>query len=246
MKFKNKVAIISGAASGMGLALSQRLAEEGAKVVLTDVNLEAAEKAANDICEKEGCAIAMEVDVRDYTMVKKAADDTIKRYGHIDILANFAGGSSQRVFGANKSFSELPIEVVDWGIDVNFKGPIYFAHSIIGQMIKQKEGVIINIGSIDGETGSHSIDYSASKSGVMYGLTKSLAMLGAPYGVRVCCVSPGPVLTREAMKNMKTAIGRAAEPMEIIKLVEYLCSEDAAFITGVNYLIDGGRNICKR
>lgn len=107
-------------------------------------------------------------------------------------------------------------------------------------MMNQKRGVIINIGSIDGETGG-AVDYAAEKSGITYGLTKALARIGAPYGVRCCGVSPGPVLTRPTMSNMKTALGRAAEPIEVVKLVMYLCSDDASFITGTNYLIDGGR-----
>ena len=106
--------------------------------------------------------------------------------------------------------------------------------------MNQKKGVIINIGSVDGETGG-AVDYAAEKSGLTYGLTKALARIGAPYGVRCCAVSPGPVLTRAAMSNMKTALGRAAEPIEIVKLVMYLCSDDAAFITGTNYNIEGGR-----
>ncbi|MEN6545916.1 MAG: SDR family oxidoreductase, partial [Armatimonadia bacterium] len=89
---------------------------------------------------------------------------------------------------------------------------------------------------------SYSLDYGAAKSG-MIGLTKSLALYGAPHGIRSCCVSPGPVLTRPAMANMKTRLGRAAEPDEIVSLILYLCSDEAAFITGSNYVIDGGRSI---
>ena len=107
-------------------------------------------------------------------------------------------------------------------------------------MCDNRRGVIINIGSIDGETGG-GVDYAAEKSGLTYGLTKALARVGAPYGVRCCGVTPGPVLTRASMANMQTALGRAAEPIEIVKLVLYLCSDDAAFITGTNHIIDGGR-----
>ena len=110
--------------------------------------------------------------------------------------------------------------------------------------MNQKKGVIINIGSVDGETGG-AVDYAAEKSGLTYGLTKALARIGAPYGVRCCAVAPGPVLTRAAMANMKTALGRAAEPIEVVKLVLYLCSDDAAFITGDCYLIDGGCSLLR-
>ena len=130
--------------------------------------------------------------------------------------------------------------MLDWGIAVNFRAPMLFARAVMEPMMNQKKGVIINIGSVDGETGG-AVDYAAEKSGLTYGLTKALARIGAPYGVRCCAVSPGPVLTRAAMSGMKTALGRAAEPIEIVKLVMYLCSDDAAFITGTNYNIEGGR-----
>lgn len=86
------------------------------------------------------------------------------------------------------------------------------------------------------------MDYSTAKSGVMNGLTKSLALYGASHGVRVCCVSPGPVLTREAMAKRKTPLGRAAQPQEIVDMIVYLCSDKAAFMTGSNYMLDGGRS----
>jgi NAD(P)-dependent dehydrogenase (short-subunit alcohol dehydrogenase family) len=87
-----------------------------------------------------------------------------------------------------------------------------------------------------------SLDYGAAKSG-MIGLTKSLALYGAPHGVRSCCVSPGPVLTRPEMARMKTRLGRAAQTQEVTDLILYLCSDKASFITGSNYVIDGGRSI---
>jgi len=91
---------------------------------------------------------------------------------------------------------------------------------------------------LEGSAGA--VTYSAAKSG-MLGLTKALALCGAPHGVRACCVSPGPVLTRPAMGAMKTRLGRAADPQEVVDLVLYLCSDKAAFITGSNHVIDGGR-----
>lgn len=242
MRFQDKVAIVTGAASGMGLLTAQKLAEEGASVVLTDVNLDAVTAAADEIREKGGEGIAVQVDVRCYDQVRSAVALAVEKYGSVDILLNCAGGCSARVFGRSEPFHKLDIEVVEWGMDVNFKGPIYFCHAVLGQMVEQKSGVIINMGSVDGVTGSMSLDYGASKTG-MIGLTKSLAIYGAPHGIRACCVSPGPVLTRPAMAKMKTRLGRAAEPEEITNLILYLCSEDAAFITGSNYVIDGGRSV---
>ena len=240
--FSGQAAIITGAGSGIGLLTAQRLASRGASVVLTDVDLETVKAEAEKINGSGGSSLALRVDVRDYGMVKDAAEKAFAEYGRIDILINSAGGASRRVFGRKEDFKDLPIDIIDWGIDVNLKGPLYFAHAVIGYMFDQGKGVIINIGSSEGETGSGVIDYSAAKSGVMNGLTKSLALYGGPRGVRVCCVSPGPVLTRPAMANMKTLLGRAAQPQEVVDLIEYLCSEKAAFITGTNYMIDGGRS----
>ncbi len=242
MRFAERVAIISGAASGIGLATAQRFAAEGARVVLTDVNEDAVAEAAEAICAQGADAVGVRVDVRCYEEVQAAVALAVDRWGSVDILMNSAGGNAARVLGRSGSFHELDIEVIDWGLDVNLKGAVYFCHAVLGQMLRQERGVVISMGSVDGVTGCASPDYSAAKSG-MIGLTKSIAIIGAPHGVRACCVSPGPVLTRPAMAKMKTRLGRAAEPEEIANLILYLCSDEAAFITGSNYMIDGGRSI---
>ena len=242
MKFSGRVAIISGAASGIGYQAALRLAENGAGVVLTDVNEDAVTDAAGAIREAAGEAVGMRVDVRCYDEVKAAVELAVERYGSVDILLNSAGGNSRRVFGRSEPFHELDIEVIDWGLDVNLKGAVYFCHAVLGHMIRQRRGVIINMGSVDGVTGCSSLDYAAAKS-AMIGLTKGAAVYGAPHGVRACCVSPGPVLTRPGMANMWTRMGRAAEPAEVTKLILYLCSDDAAFISGSNHTIDGARSV---
>lgn len=242
MRFAERVAIISGAASGIGLLTSQRLAEEGARVVLTDVDEEAVTEAAGRIAETGADAIGFRVDVRCYDEIEAAVELAVQRYGSIDILLNSAGGNSRRVFGCSEPFHELDIEIIDWGLDVNLKGAVYFCHAVLGHMIDQERGVVINMGSVSGVEGCYSPDYGAAKC-AMIGLTKSIAMIGAPHGVRSCCVSPGPVLTRPEMANMKTPLGRAAETEEIVNFILYLCSDDAAFITGSNHLIDGGRTL---
>lgn len=242
MRFEDRVAVISGAASGMGLVAAQQFAKEGAGVVLTDVNEDAVVEAAEAICADGGEAIGVRVDVRCYEEVENSVEIAMERYGSVDILMNSAGGNSARVFGRSEPFHELDIEVIDWGLDVNLKGAVYFCRAVLGHMLRQERGVIINMGSVDGVTGSRSLDYGAAKS-AMIGLTKSIALVGAPHGVRSCCVSPGPVLTRPAMAKMKTRLGRAAEPEEIVNLILYLCSDEASFITGANYRIDGGRSI---
>ena len=242
-EFENRTALITGAASGMGLLCSQCWARQGGNVVMVDVNEEALAQcvqAIND--EGPGKAAAAVCDVRDYQQVCRARDTAVEQFGSIDLMVNFAGGAATRIFHASGEFPDIPIEVYDWGLDVNLRAQLYFDHAVMKVMRDQKRGVIVNIGSITGEEGSaNGVDYAAAKSGAMYGLTKSVAMAGAPYGVRCVCVSPGPVLTRPAMSRMKTLLGRAAEPQEIIDMVLYLASDKAAFITGTNILMDGER-----
>lgn len=225
----------------MGLVSSKQYAAEGAKVVLVDINEEAITANAEDIQKKGGESFAVKTDIRCYDAIERAVALTLQQYERVDVLANFAGGNPHRVCKCPGGFEEMMLEAIDWGIDVNFTGPIYFCRAVLPTMIAQKSGVIINLGSVDGVTGgAGAVVYGAAKSG-MIGLTKSLALAGAPHGIRACCVSPGPVMTRAAMANMKTPMGRAAEPEEVTKLILYLSSDDAAMISGTNYLIDGGR-----
>jgi NAD(P)-dependent dehydrogenase (short-subunit alcohol dehydrogenase family) len=238
--FTDTVAIITGAASGMGLLAAQRLVAGGAAVVLVDTNQAAVAAAAAGF--PDGRALPVVADVRRWGDVEQAAAQTLQRFGRIDYLLNFAGGAETRVLGLpGVPFHELPPEAIDWGLDVNLKGPVFLSRAVLPTMIAQKRGVIINLGSVSGIEGSAgAVCYSAAKSGLI-GLTKALALCGAPYGVRACCVSPGPVLTRPGMATMKTRLGRAAEPMEVVDLILFLCSDRAAFITGSNHVIDGGR-----
>ncbi len=250
MEFKGKTAIVSGAASGMGLLFSQNFAALGGNVVMCDVNEKVLNEKVNEINSKEqGKAICIVCDVRDYKQVCDARDKAIETFGTIDILTNFAGGTAVRMLNVDSSleFPDIPIDVYDWGIDVNLKGQFYFAHACMKQMREQKSGLIVNIGSITGKEGDgRGMDYPTAKSGVMYGLTKSLAQYGSNYNVRCVCVSPGPVLTRPGMAFMKTLLGRAAEPQEIIDLILFIASEKGQFINGENIMIDGGRNAMGR
>ncbi|MBQ8357766.1 MAG: SDR family oxidoreductase [Clostridia bacterium] len=251
MRFQGQVAIATGAASGMGLLFSQCFTAEGGSVVMCDVNEAVLNEKVAEINAKEGGrALGVLCDVRDYAQVCSARDTAVREFGRIDVMANFAGGYALRMLKVDtkgKDFCDLPIEVFDWGIDVNLKGPFYFGHAVLKQMREQKSGLIVNIGSITGAEGdSKGLDYPTSKAALMHGLTKSLAQAGAPYGVRCVCVSPGPVLTRASMANMKTMLGRAADPREIIDLILFIASDQGQFINGTNIMIDGGRDAMKR
>lgn len=252
MNFEGKVAISTGAASGMGLLFAQNFADLGGNVVMCDVNEAALSEKVDEINAKgKGKAIGVYCDVRDYGQVCNARDKAVETFGRIDVMANFAGGTAVRMRKVDMKeypeFPDVPIDVYDWGLDVNLKGPFYFAHAVLKQMREQKSGLIINIGSISGAEGDgYGVEYPTAKAGLMYGLTKSIAQYGAKYNIRCVCVSPGPVLTRPAMANMRTMLGRAAEPQEIIDLVLFVASEKGQFINGENILIDGGRNAFNR
>ena len=252
MNFKGKTAISTGAASGMGLLFAQNWAALGGNVVLCDINESVLEEKVLEINSKgNGNALGVVCDVRDYLQVCNARDKAVSEFGGIDVMANFAGGTAVRMQGVDREkypeFPDVPIDVYDWGIDVNLKGPFYFAHAVLKQMREQKSGLIINIGSITGQEGNgYGMDYPTSKAGLMFGLTKSIAQYGSKYGIRCVCVSPGPVLTRANMANMKTLLGRAADPQEIIDLCLFIASEKGQFINGENIMIDGGRNAMSR
>lgn len=252
MNFTGKTAVVTGAASGMGLLFAQSFASLGGNVVLSDVDEQRLNEQVLQInAQNQGKAIGVTCDVREYSHVCRVRDMAVDSFGRIDIMANFAGGTATRMKKVDAKqypeFPDVPIDVFDWGIDVNLKGPFYFAHAMLAQMRKQKSGLILNIGSITGAEGSkYGMDYSTSKAGIMYGLTKSIAQYGEAYGIRCVCISPGPVLTRAAMANMKTLMGRAADPQEIIDLCLFVASDKGQFINGENIMIDGGRNAMGR
>ena len=252
MDFKNKTAISTGAASGMGLLFAQNFAELGGNVVMCEVNETVLDEKVREINSRgKGKAIGVVCDVRDYSQVCSARDKAVAEFGSIDVMANFAGGTAVRMRSVDRKcypeFPDVPIDIYDWGIDVNLKGPFYFAHAVLKQMREQNSGLIINIGSITGMEGDgYGMDYPTSKAGLMFGLTKSVAQFGSKYGIRCVCISPGPVLTRPGMASMPTLLGRAADPQEIVDLCLFIASEKGQFINGENIMIDGGRNAMHR
>lgn len=242
-EFRGKTAIITGGASGMGLLTAKRMYEDGANVVLVDCDGAALEKVKSEFAGGGNLLIA-KCDVRNFDEVAAVVKNTVDAFGELDIMVNCAGGNSCRIFNRWEEFCDLPIEQVKWGIEVNLMGTVYFCHEAMRQMKKQGSGAIVNFGSITGIEGdTHGMDYAISKSAIMNGLNKSLAALGAKYGVRVNCIAPGPVLTRPGMAAMKTPLGRAADPEEIVDMALYLASDRSAFVTGSTILMDGGRHL---
>ena len=230
--FKNKVAISTGAASGMGLLFSEKFAELSGDVIMCDVNEDVLfEKAAEINKRGGGRAVPVVCDVRDYESVCAARDKAVEAFGRIDVMANFAGGTAVRARGVDKTkypeFPDVPIDVYDWGIDVNLKGAIYFARACMPAMVKGGNGgVICCIGSTSGfECDVKGAMYGTAKSG-LFTFVKGLALAGAPYGIRAFCVTPGPVMTRPGMAGMKTLLDTQSEPQELVDYILYLCSEN--------------------
>ena len=239
-EFVNRTALITGAGSGMGLLAAKLFAAQGASVVLADINKEAVDEAVENIRSNGGKATGIVTDVRNYADAEKAAASALENYKRIDYLLCFAGGYEPRCCNSFLPFYEQPIEVIDWGLDVNLRGPVYFARACMPAMVKQKYGVIVCLGSVSGvqACGSGPM-YGTSKSG-LFQFVKCLALAGAPHNVRAVCVAPGPVLTRPGMANMPTPLKRAAEPVEVVEFIMNLCSDSSSFVTGSTHFIDGG------
>lgn len=238
MSESKRVAIITGGASGIGKAAAERFSKEGIIPVIADLNGEAAESTA-----KELGGMGIGLDVTDYDACKRAADAVYEKYGRIDILVACAGGSSARILNQPGNFADIDISRVRFGINLNLMGAIYICHAVINYMIKAKYGRIIFLGSAAGIVGAAGgVDYSASKGGLM-SFTKSLAMEVGRQGINVNIVSPGPIMTRPGMANGNTFLGRCGEPEEVASMINYLASDEASFLTGQNYIVDGGRTL---
>ena len=241
-EYRGRTAVITGAASGMGLCASQKLCAAGATVVMCDINAEALEKCAAEINAKgPGVAWPCVTDVRKFADAQKAADLALAKTGRIDLLIPFAGGWEPRMRESYKPFFEQPVEVIDWGLDVNLRGPVYFARACMPAMVRAKKGVICCIGSTDGfESSASGPMYGTSKSG-LFNFVKGLAQAGASFGVRAFCVAPGPVMTRPGMANMQTLLRTQAEPWELVDFILFLASDCCRCITGSTHVMDCGR-----
>lgn len=249
MRMKDKVVLITGGAAGIGKATALRFAEEGARVVICDVNEEAGQATLKEL--GEGAAF-YKVDVADRAAVQAWVDDVVARYGRIDVLVNNAGiiRDGQLVKVKNGQLvGQMPEENFDLVIAVNLKGAFNCAQAVAPTMIKQGGGVILNATSIVGLDGNFGqTNYVASKAGVI-GMTKVWARELGRYGVRVNAVAPGFTATEiiatmpeKILNGMKarTPLGRLGAPRDIANAYLFLASEEASFITGAVLRVDGG------
>lgn len=245
-RLDNKVAIITGAGSGIGKETALLFAKEGAKVTVSDINEEAGNKVVEEIKAFGGKAIFVKANTANSTDHERLVRDTIKAFGALHIAVNNAGVGSE--------FSAIAdVKLEDWQkvIDINLSGVFYGMKYQIPEMIKAKGGSVINIASILGQVAFHgSAAYVASKHGVV-GLTKTGALDYATENVRVNAIGPGFIYTglvneetmgKEAIQELekKHAMNRLGIPKEIAALALFLASEESSFVTGAYYPADGG------
>ncbi|PIR58242.1 MAG: hypothetical protein COU70_01880 [Parcubacteria group bacterium CG10_big_fil_rev_8_21_14_0_10_35_15] len=247
-ELKNKVALVTGARRGMGKADALILAKQGAKVAVTDIDLEECKQVVEEIKKAGGEAMAFKMNVSDKAEVDKVFDEVIKKWGRLDILVNNAG-----VFLPKMA---LDMTETDWDktLDINLKGQFLCAQRAAKEMAKNKWGRIINIASIASGgvgvgvmAGSH---YSASKGGII-GMSETMAIEWAPLGINVNVIAPGAIdtpmiqeagMSKEAMDAFLAGVPmkRMGEADEIASAVVFLGSEEASYITGATLVVDGG------
>jgi 2-hydroxycyclohexanecarboxyl-CoA dehydrogenase len=245
---KGKVAVVTGAGSGMGRAIAVRLAADGAAVAIWDINGDGAAQTADMITEAGGKALALAADCADRAAIEAAAAETRAKLGPIGILVNNAG------IAPFTPFLEVSDELLDRVLRVNLRGPYIVTREIIPDMVAAKWGRIINITSSSVQTGSPTqTHYTASKGGLL-GFTKSLAVEFGKSGITINMIPPGSIDTpmlrgaeimqREgAVESYGAAlpVGRIGEVEDIAAAASYLASEEASYITGQTISVNGGR-----
>lgn len=243
MPLTDKVAIVTGGAGYIGSTTAKRLASDGATVVVCDVNFEAAQTVADEIVAGGANASAAATDVCSTASINAMVAQTIDRHDHIDILVNVAGGSARERAATVALSSE---DVIRHVLDVNLLGVILCSRAVVGQMIEQAGGKIVNVASIVGLQGLRGhADYAAAKAGVI-AFSKTLAMEVAPHNINVNCVSPGLVPRPGTAVNgiaETNYLGRIATPQSVSNLIAFLVSDEADFVVGQNYVVDGGRSL---
>jgi 2-hydroxycyclohexanecarboxyl-CoA dehydrogenase len=250
MSFAGSTAIVTGGASGIGLAISERLAADGARVSIFDLDLEQAERAVKSIVDEGGKAIACEVDVSDRAQVDAAVERTRSSLGRVLVLVNGAGKD-----GFDR-FIDIGAELWERIIAVNLTGTFHCTQSVLPDMIEAKWGRIVNISSSSGQTGAQLMShYASSKAGVI-GLTKSLALELGPLGITVNTIPPGSIdtpMSRRAAAEGRFRGGtledvartlpvrRMGIPEDIAAACAYLVSDEAGYVTGQIIGVNGGR-----
>lgn len=242
---KDKVAIVTGAGSGIGLAIARQFAAEGAKVVVSDVQEAHGRETVAAIQKEDGEAFFIKADVALAADQEKLVTQTVEKYGGLHIACNNAG-----VGGPSVPTGEYPIEGWDKVIAINLNGVFYGMRYQIPAMLKSGGGAIVNIASILGSVGfANSVAYVAAKHGVV-GLSQNAAIEYAQQGIRVNAVGPGFIKTplveehmdEKALKFLEAQhpMGRLGEAAEVAELVTWLSSSKASFVTGSYYPVDGG------
>ena len=244
--FRDRVAIVTGGGSGLGEAISKELADLGSKVVVADINLEAAERVVGEIEAEGGSAVAFKADTSSKEDSEALVRFTVETYGKLNYAVNNAG-----IGGPQAPAGETDLEAWDKVIGINLSGVLYGMRYQIPEMLKAgaNESAIVNMASIHGAVAAIGNGaYTAAKHGVV-GITKNAAAEYGTQGLRINAVGPGYIetpllaqLPREAYDALsaKHLLGRLGKPEEVAHLVTYLLSDYASFITGGYYLIDGG------
>jgi NAD(P)-dependent dehydrogenase (short-subunit alcohol dehydrogenase family) len=247
LKLTGKVALVFGGASGLGRASAEACAEEGAKVMIADIDDEAGERVVSVIAERQGTAAFVRSNIIDEDAVRRAIRETVARFGKLDILVTSAG-------------SESPDRATKWNfaLDLFLRGPFYACKYAVEEMERNGGGSIVNIASVAGVTGSlgSSVDdsgYASAKHGVV-GLTRTIALTYAKKNIRANALCPGCIrtpLTRSLhdtadggqafiSERMRVPLDRWGEPHEIGRVAAFLASDDASYITGQPIIVDGG------
>ncbi|HEY5543410.1 MAG TPA: glucose 1-dehydrogenase [Candidatus Binatia bacterium] len=249
MRLQDKVAIITGAAHGIGKAYARRFAEEGARVVIADVDAAGGEATAKAISDSGGSAWSRPTDVRSFANIQGLIHETVKRFGRIDVLLNNAA-----IYVTQKLWKgpveELALEEWDRVIEVNLKGVFLCCKATIPIMKQQKSGKIINIASGTFFSGSGDMPHYTTAKGGVVALTRVMARQLGEWGINVNCMTPGStmseesvsdeVLTRRQGSMEKRAFRRIETPSDIVGTAVFLASSDSDFITGQLLVVEGG------